>query len=78
MARHFIGLSHFIDLIVQGQIIRGWCAHAIQVVLTEEDHRQTPDRGQIHRLVEFPFIQGTVAQEAEDNPVFAPVLGGKG
>ena len=39
-------------------------AHAVLVVLHQEDHRQLPEGRQVHRLVEVADIGGAFAQYA--------------
>ena len=51
--------------------------HAIQVILEKEDHRELPQRRQIQGLVELAFVDGAVAEEADDSPVLLPVLDGQ-
>ena len=44
-------------------------AHRVEIVLAEEQHGQLPERGEVQRLVEFPFGHRPVAEEAGRDPV---------
>src|SRR5262249_57323914 len=47
--------------------------HGVAVVLTDEDHRQLPERRQIEGLVELSLRHGAVAEEAQHDLVAALV-----
>jgi len=70
---HAVGLGELPDLGL-GERAVGRGAHRVAVVLAEEQHRQLPERRQVHRLVELPLRHGAVAEVAHDHLVAAPVL----
>jgi hypothetical protein len=43
-------------------------AHRVEVVLAAEQHRQVPQRGQVHRLVELALGHRALAEEARGDP----------
>ena len=49
-------------------------AHAVAVVLADEDDRQLPQRGHVERLVERADVHGRLAEEADAHLVAAAVL----
>jgi hypothetical protein len=53
------------------------CPHSVEVVLDQEDDRELPERGQIHRLAEVPRVGGAVAEHADRDRVLALVVGGE-
>jgi hypothetical protein len=53
-------------------------AHAVEVVLDQEEDRQLPERRQVHRLAEVAGVGGAVAEHADGDRVLALVLGGEG
>src|SRR4029453_16104316 len=52
-------------------------AHSEEVVFANEYDRQFIKRGQIQSFVESSLIDRAVTEEAERDPIFAQVLGGK-
>ena len=52
-------------------------AEGVLVVLADEQDRQFPDRGEIHRLVEDTLVRGAVAEERDDDLVGAAQLRGQ-
>ena len=50
-------------------------AHPVEVVLEDEDHRQAPERCQVHRLAEVPGVRRAVAEHADGDVVGALVVG---
>jgi hypothetical protein len=53
-------------------------SHRIEVVLAHEQHRQMPQRCQVHAFVEFAFIDCAVAEEAGGDRVAPLQLVGEG
>ena len=52
-------------------------AHAELVVDDQEDHRQLPERGEVHGLAEGALVGGAVAHHREDHVLGALVVGGQ-
>ena len=50
----------------------------VAVVLAEEDDRQLPHRGEVHRLVERALGDGAVAEEGDRHAAVGPQLRGRG
>src|SRR5579884_4262401 len=53
-------------------------AHRVLVIFTDIDNGQFPDRGQVERLVEGPFVDSSITEIASDDAVQALVLHGEG
>ena len=77
-----LGARHAEALRLQGEVgdrrvpvERG--AHAELVVDDQEDHRQLPERGEVHRLAEGALVGGAVAHHREDHVLGALVVGGE-
>ena len=47
-------------------------AHGVEIVLADEQHRQAPQRGEIHALVELALGDRAFAEEAGGDDVVAP------
>src|SRR2546426_1087568 len=52
------------DLLIGGVLV-------VEVVLPDVDHRQLPERGHVHHLVEEPLAERALAGEADQDPVRA-------
>ena len=52
-------------------------AHAVAVVLDDEEAGELPERGHVERLVEGAVVHGRLAHEADDHLVAAAVLDGE-
>src|SRR2546425_8846654 len=51
--------------------------HGVAVVLADPDHRQLPERGEIHRLVELALRDGAVAEVAHADLIATLVVDGE-
>ncbi len=51
--------------------------HAVEVVLEDEDDRQAPQGGEVHRLAEVAGVRGAVAEHADGDVVGSLVVGGE-
>ena len=49
-------------------------SHPVEVVLEDEDDRQAPERGQVHRLAEVAGVRGAVAEHADGDVVGSLVV----
>src|SRR5262249_58064900 len=47
---------------------------AIEIVLTHENHRQVPDRGHVHRLVESALRHRAITEEGRNDLPLLPQL----
>src|SRR5262249_26239322 len=52
-------------------------AHAVEVVLAEEDDGQLPERGEVQRLVELALVHRTVAEDTQAKAAVALFLRGE-
>ena len=51
--------------------------HSVEVVLDQEDDRQLPQRGEVHRLAEVAAVRRAVPEHADGDRILALVLGGE-
>ena len=49
----------------------------VEVVLADVDHRQRPERGHVHHLVEQSLTESAVAEEAHRDLIGSALLGGE-
>jgi len=76
VTRHVVRRAALVD-VVDGRRALERGAHAVAVVLDDEDAGQLPERGHVERLVEGPGVHHRLAHEAGDDLVAAAVLDGE-
>ena len=65
----------FIERSVTARVAVERGAHPELVVDDHEDHRQLPERGEVHRLAERALVRGAVAHHREDHVLGVHVVG---